>query len=90
MVTTAVLPDLIADRFWAKVEVAGPDDYWRWTGATTRGYGDFWLDGATIGAHRWVYGALVGSIPAGLHLDHRCHNAAKAAGLCRTCRRGGC
>ena len=28
-------------RFWAKVEQAGPDDCWLWTGALYEGYGQF-------------------------------------------------
>lgn len=72
-----------ADRFWAKVNKAGPlPEYapeigvcWLWTAyIEPRGYGVFRPSGCStnVKAHRWAYEALVGSIPAGLTLDHLC------------------
>jgi len=48
---------------------------WNWTGPQTRGYG-FIQDGAAhrYQVHRFVYEQLVGSIPDGLELDHKCRN----------------
>lgn len=44
---------------------------WLWTASLTHnGYGKFWVDGAVVRAHRWIYEQLVGPIPDGLHLDH--------------------
>lgn len=48
---------------------------WRWTGVIT-GYGyPQWLHaGKTYRAHRLVYAAMLGPIPAGKQLDHLCCN----------------
>lgn len=62
------------DRFWAKVMKT--PECWPWlAGITTKGYGSFW-DPATkrhVSAHRFAYELLVGAIPDGLTVDHRCH-----------------
>jgi hypothetical protein len=48
---------------------------WEWTGAITRlGYGNAYVGGRTMLAHRAVYEALVGPVPNGLTLDHLCRN----------------
>lgn len=58
-------------RFWAKVSVT--DDCWLWIGAiSSTGYGNFWLSGRYISAHRASYEYAVGPIPDGLHIDHLC------------------
>ena len=71
-----------ADRFWARVDRAGPvpghrpelGQCWLWAGATDRcGYGKFSpARGHCWKAHRWAYVHLVGPIPWGLELDHLC------------------
>jgi hypothetical protein len=66
-------------RFWAKVDATG--DCWEWTGYRQSGYGVFMLprDGGPVRrkqAHRFAWELLVGEIPAGLQLDHRCQNPA--------------
>jgi hypothetical protein len=39
-------PEVMERRFWAKVDrSAGPDACWPWLSTTTRGYGQFWLEG---------------------------------------------
>lgn len=49
-------------------------DHWLWTGAKNgRGYGNFYLQGRYVGAHRAAYMLLVGPIPVGLE---KCRNAA--------------
>jgi hypothetical protein len=64
------------DRFWEKVEVAGP--CWHWTGATSsNGYGTFAMDARRgrerhMTAHRAAWELLVGPIPAGYVVDHLC------------------
>jgi hypothetical protein len=62
------------DRFWAKVEVEGPDGCWLWTAATDDwGYGVFgWFDGKNQKAHRIVFAHLHGPIPAGMKVCHTC------------------
>jgi hypothetical protein len=46
---------------------------WLWTGALTgTGYGQFWIGDRTTVAHRFSYELLVGPIPRGRDLDHKC------------------
>ncbi len=57
-------------RFWSKVSI---DDSgcWRWTGGMNgKGYGTYWMEGATRKAHRIAYEFLVGPIPPGHEIDH--------------------
>lgn len=66
-----------SERFWAKVDQSGK--CWNWTGYTMKsGYGVFtaWADGKWTKplAHRYAYKASNGVIPAGLVIDHMCHN----------------
>lgn len=74
--------DLLKQKFWSKVEVAGPDECWLWIGATNRtgplAYGYLTLGyentrRTTMGAHRisWeIHNSM--SIPDGLMVLHRC------------------
>jgi hypothetical protein len=64
-----------AERFWAKVDRSGgPTACWPFTAyINPKGYGRFAHGKATL-AHRVAYLLLVGPIPAGLDLDHTCHN----------------
>lgn len=69
-----------AERFWEKVDKSG--DCWIWTAyRLPYGYGQFTSnDYRHYRAHRYAYEALVGPIPAGLHLDHLCHNGTDCYG----------
>lgn len=59
--------------FWSKVDAAG--DCWTWmAGRTGEGYGAFWVLDKQHLAHRWAYETLVGLVPTGLTLDHRCRD----------------
>lgn len=61
------------DRFWQYV--AKGDGCWLWTaGFGRRGYGKFWVNGHTVGAHRFSYEIAVGPIPDGLFVCHSCDN----------------
>jgi hypothetical protein len=65
------LPDLI----WPKVLKTG--GCWQWQGQTTRrGYGVQWDGKEKRLVHRLVYEMLVGPIPEGLHVHHKCENHA--------------
>jgi hypothetical protein len=70
------------ERFWAKVDRAGPEGCWVWLGQVNEwGYGHFRRTLApgthqTVKAHRFAYTLLVGAIPLGLTLDHLCGNRA--------------
>jgi hypothetical protein len=57
------------ERFWSMVS----KDCWIWKGALQRdGYAHFGRNGKTISAHRYVYETLVGPIPEGMDVLHRC------------------
>ena len=59
-----------SDRFWAKVDKT--DECWLWTAGTNYdGYGQFWVDGKYMGAHRFSWELANGPI-SGRKLDHRC------------------
>lgn len=63
-----------AERFYAKV-VLQANGCRLWTGAISGnpgGYGQFWVGGKLVGAHRWAYEHEIGPIPDGLTLDHLC------------------
>jgi len=61
----------VEERFWEKVRKS--DGCWEWIAYTNPdGYGHFRVDGRIVRAHRWAYEHLVGPIPSGLDLDHRC------------------
>jgi hypothetical protein len=69
------IPRPAVDRFFEKV-AAGPSNCIIWTGAVDpkTGYGQFSLDkGTTTTAHRAAFRLVVGKVPCGLQLDHRCH-----------------
>lgn len=57
------------ERFWNKVDKT--EDCWLWTAAIVGKYGQFWVDGHHVYAHRFSYELLVGPIPKDLELDHR-------------------
>lgn len=60
----------LEERFWAKVNKT--DSCWIWTGAKdSKGYGLFW-NKKHFKAHRFSYELLMGKIPEGLIIDHRC------------------
>jgi hypothetical protein len=62
----------LVDRFWMKVRKT--NTCWLWTGSKNKGgYGTFKVStDETDYAHRVVYELLVGEIPAGMTIDHRC------------------
>lgn len=63
------------ERFWDKVDKTG--DCWNWTaGRSHKGYGVILLNGKGRQAHRVSYELANGPIPAGLQIDHTCHNRA--------------
>lgn len=61
------------DRFMATVMPIPECGCWVWVGARhTAGYGVVWKDYWRMRAHRWSYEHLVGPIPEGLVIDHKC------------------
>jgi hypothetical protein len=64
-----------SERFSRRVDTSG--DCWVWTGPMTRhGYGRFYVNGAEHPAHRWIYEEILGPLPKGLLVCHRCDNPA--------------
>lgn len=64
------------NRFLKKVDsTAGVFECWPFVGARTgHNYGNFWLQGDYVGAHKVMWLALYGPVPAGLEVDHLCHD----------------
>lgn len=66
------------DRVLSRVEPLPWTGCWIWLGAIEQGYGRIWLRlggrrrGRSARVHRVVYRSLVGEIPEGYVLDHRC------------------
>lgn len=65
-------------RFWKKVNKDGPNKIgtpcWLWVGALQQnGYGSFWLNRTSIGAHRYSYNLHNGvTLPSHLCACHKC------------------
>jgi len=55
---------------------SSPDDCWEWRGTINKntGYGKKTYLGKDVLAHRWVYEMLLGPIPDGLVVNHKCSN----------------
>lgn len=65
-----------AEKFWAQVEMSGPDECWLWTGPVRpKGYGMARWDGHTHNASRlaWILTAQI-TPPKHLFVCHTCHN----------------
>lgn len=61
------------DRFWSKTQYS--PGCWEWTAnALKSGYGRFKLDGKQMYAHRVAYELMVGLIPPGVKVRHKCDN----------------
>lgn len=62
-------------RLLAKVSKNPETGCWMWNGCIHRlGYGAFRLNGKIIGAHQAAYALMVGDVPNGHELDHKCRN----------------
>jgi hypothetical protein len=67
----------LEERFWSKVDKAGPDDCWPWNRSRfPSGYGQFKLHPGESPqkASRMAWTLTFGSIPDGLLVCHRCDN----------------
>lgn len=64
---------------------------WEWIAATSpAGYGKVAWEGHVTEAHRVVYTLLAGPIPAGLVIDHLCHDPSVCTAKGRECRHRRC
>lgn len=67
------------------------DDCWEWTASiNNRGYGTFNMQGVVKGAHVVMYELLVGPVPAGMELDHLCHDPVECSGEGNDCKHRRC
>lgn len=60
-------------RFWAKVRQEGDCHVWQ-AGGTVNGYGLFSVKCRMRLAHRVAFATLVGPIPTGMQVHHKCFN----------------
>lgn len=68
-------PEVIAAKFWSRVNKDAPNGCWEWTGAIQRdGYAHFGLNGKTTSSHRYAYEQIVEPVPEGMDLLHSCDN----------------
>ena len=72
--TVAGLP--LIDRLLMKSKVNPDNGCWEWFASKNAGYGQLMVDKRPIPAHRLSYELHWGSIPAGMHVCHRCDNRA--------------
>lgn len=65
----------LAERFWEKVDVRGPDECWPWLASTNpAGYGRFNVGGSNQIASRVAYELVNGPLGDGMQALHRCDN----------------
>lgn len=63
------------ERFNKKYIINPNNNCWEWqAGKFSDGYGNFYVNGQNIGAHRWSYQYHVGSIENDRVVDHICRN----------------
>jgi len=65
------------ERFWSKVNVAGPDDCWEWLGCRqSKGYGRIGIGCESFLAHRVSFFLKTRQQPGSLIVCHSCDNPA--------------
>lgn len=63
----------LSERFWEKVNKAGPNECWLWTaGLHKSGYGSIGINGKSVLAHRLSYLWANGNLPEDLAICHKC------------------
>lgn len=68
-------PQTIEARFWPRVVRGSHDACWPWTGEVNgAGYGQFVWKSSRVMSHRFAYAELVGPIPKGQFVCHKCDN----------------
>lgn len=72
---TPLLTEPVRERLFAKFDRLPESECWTWLShRTVDGYGVMMVAGKVRRAHRLVWCAFRGPIPAGLQLDHLCRN----------------
>lgn len=76
------LDERLAQRFWSKVDIQGPNDCWPWKRSLKKnGYGQFFTgtkkNPKMMRAHRVAWLLCEKALPSGKDLDHVCHNLDK-------------
>jgi hypothetical protein len=67
----------LAERFYARVEMRGPDECWPWRKPHANGYGRMkWSDGRQHSAHRLAYELAYGWMSDSAVVCHACDNRA--------------
>jgi len=61
--------------FWSKVDYPDSRGCWNWLGAKVHGYGQFFIRGFNLRAHRIMWKLFHGDIPDGLFVLHTCDNS---------------
>jgi len=51
-------------RFWAKVEIRGPDECWKWIAWKSKGYGMFSFESKSVSSHRVSWFIHFGYLPS--------------------------
>lgn len=65
----------VRERLLSKTLIDFESGCWQWTASKNQyGYGQFYIDGFMLRAHRAAYELIEGPIPDGLELDHLCKN----------------
>ena len=68
-------------RLWSKIDKRDPEECWPWTGSRDGyGYGQISIKGKLLKPYRVAYEIVVGEIPDGAHIDHRCHDPLECQG----------
>ena len=70
---TMEIVNAVADRFWSKAKIAGPDDCWEWQSSRTRGRAAFSISRVPYYAARIAFMLANGREPQPMAL-HSCDN----------------
>lgn len=62
------------ERFRYHIVIRDDDQCWLYQGTLRAGYGQFWNKNKLVQAHRFSYEMLVGPIPPGAKIIHKCEN----------------
>lgn len=73
--TCTVYPEDVVRRFWAKVDVRGPDDCWPWLASVTpSGYGQISINRRPQAAHRVAWQITYDRMLGDQKVEHSCEN----------------